>query len=159
MNRFMECIEMEEINHVGIDVSAKTLEVAVHRQGKTLAMRTFENTPAGHQQLIKAVTKRGQAAQVVLEATGVYSLGIALALKKHPLTEVMVANPRAMKHFAEAVMQRGKSDTMDTATILEFCMRMKFTPWQAPSETLLVLRGIVRRILQLKEEVIVEKTV
>ena len=58
-------------------------------------------------------TKRGHLAQVCLEATGVYSLEIALALHHHPKTKVMVINPKAIHNYAGATMQRAKTDQVD----------------------------------------------
>ncbi len=54
------------------------------------------------------------------EATGVYSLPFALALHESKLIEVMVINPKAVKHFATAKLQRGKTDSLDAQAILEY---------------------------------------
>jgi hypothetical protein len=55
--------------------------------------------------LVRWLTKRGHTA-VVLEATGTYSFDVALALHRARGIEVMVANPRAIKQFTGALMQR-----------------------------------------------------
>jgi transposase len=146
-----------KVNLAGIDVSAKTLDVAIHSNGQDLPITQFNNNLEGHQKLIQLLTKRKVHARVVLEATGSYSLGLALVLADHPRSQVMVANPRAMKSYAEAIMQRGKSDPLDAGTILDFCKRMDFVPWARPAEERLVLRGITRRIRQLTGETIAEK--
>ena len=44
---------MHQLNLVGIDVSAQTLEVALARSDQNLASASFANTPVGHRQLIK----------------------------------------------------------------------------------------------------------
>jgi transposase len=78
-----------------IDVSATELVVALRFEGasapppKTTA---YPNTAPGHRQLIKALTAGGATARVILEATGVYSLGLALALDRAAGVEVMVIN-------------------------------------------------------------------
>jgi transposase len=141
---------------VGIDVSARTLDVAA-RFGKQIHQKVFDNESTGHQHLIRWITKRKQSTQVVLEATGTYSLGIALALDDDPKCAVMVANPRAMRNFAKAIMQRTKDDPLDSCMILDFNERMDFIPWQRPSDAALELRGISRRIRQLGEEKTGEK--
>ncbi len=149
---------MKNVNTVGIDVSAKTLEVAINSVDKSVPTKTFENTSEGHRKLIKVITKRGRGARVVMEATGTFSMGLALALCDHPRIEVMVANPRAVKHFAKAILQRSKTDRVDARTILLFCQRMVFQGWERPGEEQLALRSLSRRMRQLSEEISKEKT-
>ena len=90
---------------------------------------------------------------VCLEATGLYSLGVALALHQHHRTQVMVVNPKAMSKYAQACMQRAKTDAKDALLIMDYAERMPFVPWQAPSEHRLQLQTLTRRIDQLKQEV------
>ena len=73
-----------------------------------------------------------------MEATGVYSLPFALMLHTVALIEVMVINPKAIKHFTTANLQRGKTDALDAAVILEFLERMPFRRWQ-PTRGVLVM--------------------
>lgn len=141
---------MDQVNLVGIDVSAASLSVALKTHRGQERSATFDNDPAGHLRLIGWVTKRGALARVCLEATGVYSFDLALALSRHPKTEVMVVNPRAIKAFAGALMQRAKTDTLDAEVILAFLERMPFQPWQPPEEEVLQLQALTRRIAQLK---------
>ncbi|MGR9089817.1 MAG: IS110 family transposase [Gammaproteobacteria bacterium] len=86
------------------------------------------------------------------QATGVYSLPLALALHSAPAIEVMVVNPKAIKHFATARLQRGKTDSLDAGTIPDFLEVMPFRAWQPPGEELLELQHICRRIIQLNTE-------
>jgi transposase len=46
---------------------------------------------------------------------------------------VMVANPRAVRHFATALMQRSKNDHFDARVLCEFAARMPFLAWRPPS--------------------------
>src|SRR5215510_12578039 len=93
--------------HAGVDVSQDILDVAARTDADTDArVARFANTSVGHHQFIKWLTKGGRSARVVLEATGVYSLDLALALDAAPRIEVMVVNPRAARKFAEACLQR-----------------------------------------------------
>lgn len=141
---------MNQLNYVGIDVSAKTLDVALDGGDQPGRVATFANTPSGHRQLIKWATKRGRCARVCLEATGLYSLEVALELYHHPRTEVMVVNPKAIRNYAGARMQRAKTDPIDAQLILDYSQRMPFVAWQPPSEEVLQLQAITRRIAQLK---------
>ena len=125
----------------GIDVSARTLSVALSRPGQAVMQATFANDPQAHKRLLKWLTKGGHMVSVCLEATGLYSLGVALALHRHRHTKVMVVNPKAMSKYAQACMQRAKTDAKDALLILDYAERMPFVPWQAPSEQRLQLQS------------------
>lgn len=129
----------------GVDVSKRWFDAAAS-DGRA---RRFDNDPAGHRAFL-AWLKR--PARVVLEATGTYGLDLALALHEHPRCEVMVANPRLIKGFAQAVAQRQKTDKADATTILAFAERMPFEPWAPPEPALVELRAIARRIADLTVE-------
>jgi transposase len=135
-----------ESQTVGIDVSAKTLVVEVEPVSGRVERFELANSAAGHRALIKHLTKKGRTARVCLEATGVYSLDLALALDRASRIEVMVLNPRAARRFAEALMTRSKSDPVDANVLRQFATRMPFVPWQAPTAEALELRAITRRI-------------
>jgi transposase len=144
---------VRSVSLCGIDVSLDDLTVRVERDGKQLPLATFPNHPDHHPKLCRWLTKGGKSARVCLEATGVYHLELALALHHHKRIEVMVVNPRAMRHHARARMQRGKTDPVDTGVILDYLKRMDFKPWTAPRQELLDLRCITRRIYQLNREI------
>lgn len=87
-----------------------------------------------------------------MESTGVYSFLIALTLHNTPDVDVAVVNPRLIKNFAAARLQRGKTDAMDATSILEYLIRMPFEAWRAPDAEVLELQLLCRRILQLTTE-------
>lgn len=144
--------EMKQENLLGIDVSSKEVVVSIKRSGKSCPCATFKNDAAGHKKLIRWATKGGKPVRVCLEATGVYSFELALALHRHPHAKVMVTNPRALRNFAQALMQRAKTDPIDADTALEFLERMPFQAWEPPCDEILQLQAISRRIWQLKVE-------
>jgi transposase len=131
----------------GIDVSAKTLSACRWRDGGE-EQKEFSNDAAGHRELIKWLAKR---ARVALEATGVYHLQLALALRAAGV-ELMVVNPRVAKDFAGALSNRSKTDTVDAWTLLEYVRRMDFRPWEAPSQAVLEVRELGRRLKELVDE-------
>jgi transposase len=141
------------VNMMGIDVDSVNLVCRIRRDGKDCPEMIFTNDAAGHQKLIRWATRRGKQARICMEATGVYSLPLSLALDRAPNIGVMVVNPKAIKNFATASMQRGKTDSMDAATIRNFLERMPFQPWHAASNELLEIQHICRRIVQLNTEV------
>ena len=148
---------MKKMLFVGIDISADELVVAVERDGESLPVTSFENDTTGHRKLIRWLTKSTRPVRVCLEATGVYGLDLSLALHRTKGIEVMVANPRAIKDFARAFLQRSKTDALDAAVILEFVKRMPFQVWQAPPVEIQQLRAISRRITALTKNMTMEK--
>jgi transposase len=141
---------------VGVDVSAKTLDIAF-RDGKgCVKWQQFDNDATGHRALVKYLKKRGKSIRVVVESTGVYGLDLALSLDKAGI-EVMVVNPRAAANFAKATLQRSKTDRLDAEMLLLFAERMPLLRWHAPSSEQLELRSVSRRVQALLEAVRAEK--
>lgn len=134
----------------GGDVSAGEIVFALERDDARRERATFANTAAGRKAMVTWLNKRGTDVQVVIEATGIYSLDVAFALHRASGIRVMVANPRAISDFARALMQRSKTDRLDAEAILEFARRMPFVVWTPPSASRLDLRAITRRVDSLK---------
>jgi transposase len=138
---------MEDLKaYVGIDVGAKSVVVCVRRAGRVAGTGTFAQTPEGHRALIKQ--HPGPLACVVLEATGVYYLDLAVALRRAGWP-VAVINPRSFHHFAKLKLSNSKTDTTDAALLAEYGECMKPTLWQAPEEALMSLRDVGRQINRL----------
>src|SRR6202790_3359375 len=148
---------MKQVNQVGVDVDSEALVSMMQRGGQRLPLARFANTAAGHKKFIRWATKGAHPARVCLEATGVYSLEFALALHHAKNVEVMVVNPRAMKDFGRASMQRAKTAAVDAGGILDCLERMPFSAWQPPAPEILELQAINRRIDQLHTELTREK--
>ena len=139
------------MNHVGIDVSQKDLVVVVSIKGKARPAKSFENTATGHRELIQLLAKLKGETQICLEATGVYHFDLAVALSRTEGLEVMVINPKAAHNFAQALMKRSKTDTIDATTLAVYCERMPFEAWQRPADEVISLRAIGRRIAALNK--------
>ena len=148
---------MKQVTQIGVDVDSEELVCAMQRAGQRQPLATFGNAAAGHKKFIRWATKGGRAARVCLEATGIYSLEFALALHHAKNVEVMVVNPRAIKDFCRACMQRAKTDAVDAGGILDYLERMPFAAWQPPAPEILELQAINRRIVQLNTELTREK--
>lgn len=148
---------MDKIDHAGIEVSLEVLLVALRRDGQRLPLKSFPNTTAGHGSLAAYLVRPGRRVRVCMESTGVYGLDLALHLQPQAGIELMVANPRAVRHFAQARMQRSKTDPLDAVMLLEFAARMEFRPWQPPSTTALHLRALARRLEAITELCTAEK--
>jgi transposase len=145
------------VTHVGIDVSKDWLDVDVQWSGGAVSERRLENTAAGFSELSRWISKGSDVAYVVLEATGVYHLDLALHLHGQKKVRLMVVNPRAAMDFSRACMERAKTDGVTASVLREFSMRMKFVPWQPPRAEVLQLRTIARRIEALTQECTAEK--
>lgn len=112
---------------------------------------SVDNEPVALRALLTRCLGHGQPLRVLAEATGVYYLDTLLIA--HELgAEVMVINPRAAHHFAQALGQRSKTDKLDAAMLLECLMRMPFTAWEPPCTAWRQLRTYGRFLVQLTEE-------
>lgn len=135
----------------GIDVSAATLAVAVERLDREgFDERELANSAAGHRELIGWLRRRDAVVRVALEATGIYSLDVALALDRAGI-EVAVLNPKRVHQFAQT-LRRSKTDKADARVLAEYSRRMAFVRWQRPSLAALEVRAIGRHIAGLIQD-------
>jgi len=132
---------------VGIDVGAKAVEMVVRREGKHSKPLSFEQTPAGHRQLIREL-KRLKPTLIVLEATGIYHFDLAVALEEAGLP-VAVIDPKSARRFAELKLERTKTDGVDAGLLAEYGERMRPPLWKAPQALQLALRDLGRQINRL----------
>lgn len=149
---------MLKVDSCGVDVGSRELQVTLRREGqRDRARKKFSNTESGRRALCGWLRKAGHVVRVCLESTGNYGLDLAMDLDACQGVEVMVANPRAVRRFAEALLSRNKSDQIDGDVLEQFASRMPFTRWQRPDPSALKLRGISRRIKTLKDACTMEK--
>ncbi|AUN95561.1 IS110 family RNA-guided transposase [Pseudazoarcus pumilus] len=132
---------------VGIDIAAKSFDLVVRRNGTNAKVRRFEQTPAGHAQAA-AHLKKLAPERVVMEATGVYFVDLAVALHAAGLP-VSVINPRSFKHFAQIKLKGSKTDAIDAALLAEYAQRMAPALWVPPAPDRLALRDLGRQINRL----------
>jgi len=135
---------------LGIDVSKKTLDAALIFDNWTLC-KQFKNSLTGFD-LLAVWLASFQIKQVhaCLEATGVYGEAVALFLHERG-DRVSVVNPLRIKGYANANMQRNKTDRLDARLIASFCQTQKPDAWQPPSEEVKQLQSLVRRVEVLAE--------
>lgn len=139
------CKAVQGMVFCGIDVSAGTLAVAVQGEDQRVEQRELANTASGHKTLIAWLRRRKLAVRVALEATGIYSLDLALALDAAEGIEVAVLNPKAVNRFAQT-LRRSKTDKADAQVLSEYSRRMPFVAWRAPDREALRLRALSRHI-------------
>jgi len=136
----MQCV-------VGIDVAARSFDLTVRKDGKNQKRETFAQTPQGHRRAVKRLRSL-QPTRVVMEATGVYYLDLAMALHEAALP-VCVINPRSFRHFADIKLSGSKTDAIDSALLAEYAERMEPTRWSPPPRLHLELRDLGRQINRL----------
>lgn len=117
---------------IGIDVAHNEFVVfspLVETAYKTI---TYENNAKGIASFLKTLNKY---CWCIMEATGVYSINLALALHKKKI-KVSVVNPLQIKRFAQTKLKRSKTDKLDAALIAEYGQRMQPQPYQPEEEYL-----------------------
>ncbi|OOG20527.1 IS110 family transposase [Thioalkalivibrio denitrificans] len=132
---------------IGIDISAQSFDLVSRRHGRNAKVQRFEQSPQGHARAIRYL-KGLKPECIVMEATGVYYLDLALALHEADLP-VCVINPRSFRHFAEIHLTGSKTDAIDAALLAEYAERMTPRRWTPPPQHCLALRDIGRQINRL----------
>lgn len=142
---------------IGIDVSKKRLHVTWLREPTTGKVRSkaLSNDAAGHAQLLAWAERQTGAVPAelafVLEATGVYHEGAALALHEAG-ARVSVVNPLHVKRFAESLGLRPKNDRHDGLLLARFGHERQPEPWQPPAPEVRELQALLRRLAALERD-------
>ncbi len=138
---------------LGIDVSKDHLEVALLTPGGRLHTKSVRNAAVGFKALLAWINRltSNQELHACLEATGGFEEAAALALDEAG-HRVSVVNPRRIKAYAGAQLQRNKTDRADAALIARFCQRERPMSWQPPSAEQRRLRELTRGLEALKQQ-------
>jgi transposase len=129
---------------VGIDLAKLTFDATLITSADVRQYQSFPNTPAGFTQL-GTWLKRQRVSQVHLcmEATNIY--WEALAAWGHAQGHtVSVVNPARIKGHALAMLQRNKTDKLDSAVIADFCRTHRPAAWEPLSDEHRHLRALMR---------------
>jgi transposase len=124
----------------GVDISKASLVIGDYEGGVLLKI---DNTPHAIAQWLSSI---GSGSIVAMEATGAYHQVLA-ALAHAAQMRVFVLNPRTLKHYAEAIGQRGKTDPVDTRMIARYAMheQTKLIAWEPPSAATDKLTQLLQR--------------
>jgi len=119
--------------NVGIDVGKAQLDIHIHERGRYF---TVENNCAG---IRKALGRLGRyrVARIVVEATGRYEYDLVAAASERNLP-IIIAQPLAIRRYAQAVGQLAKTDKLDARIIAEYAAVLK--PDVRPHRTRRVMR-------------------
>jgi transposase len=138
--------------YVGIDVSKDRLDVHVRPSGEAFAVA---RNGKGLNELIERLHSVG-ATLIAVEATGGFETIVAAAVAGAHLP-LAVINPAQIRHFAQAVGKRAKTDPIDAAVIAHFAEAVKPEPRELPDEAARLLAELVGRRAQLIEMLVAER--
>lgn len=133
--------------YAGLDIGSRSVELVIRKADKASRAKSFTQTTKGHDALI-AHLKQSQPDVIVMEATGVYYLDLAMALSEAGLP-VAVINPKSFRHFAELKLQTSKTDAIDSDLLAEYGQRMAPPLWTPPNRHYQALRSLGRQINRL----------
>lgn len=142
---------MEAI-YVGIDVSKAQLDVHVVPSGEAFAVA---RDGKGLEELIERLGSLSPAL-VAVEATGGFETIVAAAVAGAQLP-LAVLNPAQVRHFAQAIGKRAKTDPIDAAVIARFAEAVKPEPRPLPDEQARMLSELVARRRQIIETLVAER--
>jgi transposase len=137
---------------IGIDVSKRLLEVAVHESNYHFRCANQERDFG--QLIAEAVAL--QPERIVLEATGGLEIPVTAALHAAGLP-VVVVNPRQVRNFAKAVGHLAKTDRLDAGVLAHFAAAIKPPLRPIKSSADLELDALLARRCQLVEMLAAEK--
>src|SRR5271170_7752903 len=115
--------------YVGVDVSKDRLDVHILPQGEAFAVA---RDGKGLAELVERVQALGPE-RIAVEATGGFETVVAAALAGASLP-VVVVNPAQVRHFAQALGQRAKTDPIDASMIARFVEATKPDLRELPDE-------------------------
>ena len=141
-----------EQTFVGIDVSKDRLDVHVRPSGEGFAV---SRDGTGLEELVDRL-RRLTPMLIAVEATGGFETIVAAAIGGAQLPLVVV-NPAQVRHFAQAVGKRAKTDPIDAEMIARFAEAVKPAPRPVPDEAARLLGDLVARRRQITEMLVAER--
>ena len=137
---------------IGIDVSKLQLDYATpdrrHRDH-------VPNTAAGIATLVERLRALAPE-RIVVESTGGYERSVARALADAELP-VVVVNPRAVRHFAQALGVLAKTDTLDAAVLAQYGATLQPKPRATRTDGEQAMADLMARRRQLFSMIGMEK--
>jgi transposase len=137
---------------VGIDVSKDRLDVHVRPSGEAFVVTRDGKGLEGLVERLRSLAP----ALVAVEATGGFETIVAAAVAGAGLP-LAVVNPAQVRHFAQAVGKRAKTDPIDAAVIARFAEAVKPEPRALPDAAARLLAELVGRRRQIIEMLVAER--
>lgn len=142
-----------ERTYVGIDVSKRTLDVAI------LPIREYfvvGNDEAGIDELLGRLAEVSDALLVVLEASGGFERPLAAALAASGIA-LFVVNPRRARDFGKATGRLAKTDALDAFVLARFAQAIRPAPRAIPDAEAREFQKILARRRQIIRMTTAEK--
>jgi len=114
---------------VGLDIAKEKVDVAIR---STAVEATFANSAAGRRQLLDWL-KEQSACKAVVEASGGYEKSWVELLRAAGL-EVVIVDPKRVRHFAKSAGRLAKNDSIDAHMIAWFGEVFGEMPGQSSDE-------------------------
>lgn len=141
-----------DASYVGIDVSKDRLDIHVRPDDEAFAV---SRDGKGLEQLVERLRKLSPAL-VAVEATGGFEVIVAAAIAGAGLP-LAVVNPAQIRHFAQAVGKRAKTDPVDAGVIAHFAEAVRPVPRALPDEAARLLAELVGRRRQIIDMIVAER--
>jgi transposase len=142
---------MEQV-FVGIDVSKDRLDVHVRPSGEAFGVT---RDGKGLEELTARLAARPPTL-VAVEATGGFEIVVAAAIAGAGLA-LAVVNPAQIRHFAQAVGKRAKTDPLDAEMIARFAEAVRPEPRPIADEAMRLFAELVARRRQIIEMIVAER--
>lgn len=142
------------VQSIGIDVSKRTLDVALYSTEKEFTSYVFENTQEGIILLEKTLVaqKTAFAVPCVVESTGMYHLPVSLMLKEHG-RRVNCINPIITKAHQISSVRKTKTDKIDAQRLAYIgIIEPKLPEFDKQTKDIYVKR-IIRMVATLDKEI------
>jgi transposase len=138
--------------YVGIDVSKDRLDIHVRPSDEAFAV---SRDGKGLEQLVERLRELSPVL-VAVEATGGFEVIVAAAIAGAGLP-LAVVNPAQIRHFAQAVGKRAKTDPVDAGVIAHFAEAVRPVPRALPDEAARLLAELVCRRRQIIDMIVAER--
>lgn len=138
---------------VGIDVSKAVLDVHVHPSGDSFVLG---NDEAGVEALVERLGGLEGLVGIGIEASGRYERLAVAALAAAGLP-VVVLNPAQVRHYAQAIGQRAKTDPIDARLIALFVEAVRPEPRPMADAQTQELAALMARRRQLVTMLVAER--
>jgi transposase len=148
----MDATAQEPNAYAGIDVAKDQLDVHIHPAGEAFSV---SRDAAGLEELIEKLKPFALKA-VAMEATGGLESVVVACLVAEGLP-VIVVNPAQVRHFANALGKRAKTDPIDAAVIARFVEATKPEIRPLHSAETLALADLMARRRQIVQMITAER--
>ena len=145
-------MQAEKKEFIGIDVSKKTLDIAIGQNG---SFQTIDNEAKAIRYFVSSLEKEN-ISQVVIESTGGLEMPVISSLTNASIPVALI-NPARVRHFAKATGLYAKTDRLDARILALYGKSVELRAYSPPSEEKLELADLGSRRRQLLEMIVAEK--